>query len=123
MKLVFPDDPAKKMDEYLTLTDWALLEHVRGWAQSQHAGRRRLGQEWAHILNRNVKWKMAYNTVLSDKDRPRGMDFPSRGHFEKQIQKHCPRASRSYPSKSIWLPRTHAPIRKTWGIHRCMYSI
>jgi len=82
MKLVFPDDPSKKMDAYLMLTDWSLLEEVRGWGKTQHANRRRLGQEWAHILNRNVKWKMAYNTVLSDKERARGMDFPSREHFE-----------------------------------------
>jgi HD superfamily phosphohydrolase len=120
MKLVFPDDPSKKMDEYLTLTDWSLLEHVRGWAQSQQAGRRRLGQEWAHILNRNVKWKMAYNTVLSDKDRPRGMDFPSRAHFEKQIQKALPAHLEKLPFKVDMAPQDPRPDPKDMG-HSPLY--
>src|SRR6266705_6355109 len=115
MKLVFPDDPSKKMDEYLTLTDWSLLEHVRGWAQSQQAGRRRLGQEWAHILNRNVKWKMAYNTVLSDKDRPRGMDFPISEHFEKQIQKELPARLEKLPFKVDMAPQDPRPDPKDMG--------
>src|SRR5207302_342239 len=37
MRLVFPYDPRKKMEEYLTLTDWSLLETVRGWKKSRHA--------------------------------------------------------------------------------------
>jgi uncharacterized protein len=90
MRLVFPDNPLKKMDRYLMLTDWSLLEHVRGWKQSRHAGRRALGEEWGRILGRDVKWKMAYNTVLKEKGQARGMDFPSRDQFEKQIQKELP---------------------------------
>ena len=90
MRLVFPHNPLKKMDRYLVLTDWSLLEHVRGWKQSRHAGRRTLGEEWHRILGRDVKWKMAYNTVLKEKGQARGMDFPSREQFEKQIQKELP---------------------------------
>jgi HD superfamily phosphohydrolase len=112
MKLVFPEDPSKKMDAYLTLTDWSLLEEVRGWGRSQDARRRKLGQEWAHILNRNVKWKMAYNTVLSDKDRPRGMDFPSREHFEKQIQKELPARLEKLPFKVDMAPQDPRPDPK-----------
>ena len=90
MRLIFPHDPRKKMEAYLTLTDWSLLEEVRGWKQSAHAKRRRLGAEWARILGRDIKWKMAYSTVLKEKGRERGMDFPSREQFEKQIQKDLP---------------------------------
>jgi uncharacterized protein len=120
MKLVFPDDPSKKMEEYLTLTDWSLLEQVRSWAKSQQAGRRRLGQEWAHILNRNVKWKMAYNTVLSDKDRPRGMDFPSREHFERQIQKALSARLENLPFKVDMAPQDPRPDPKDMG-HSPLY--
>ena len=109
MKLVFPSDPTTRMEEYLTLTDWSLLEEVRGWAKSKQPGRQRLGQEWAHILNRNVKWKMAYNTVLSDKDRPRGMEFPSREHFEKLIQKELPARLEQLPFKVDMAPQDPRP--------------
>ncbi|WP_447979684.1 HD domain-containing protein [Candidatus Nitrospira bockiana] len=90
MRLVFPFNPLKKMDRYLGLTDWSLLEEVRSWKGARHAARRRLAEEWARILGRDVKWKMAYNTVLKENARARGMDFPSARHFEKQIQKELP---------------------------------
>ncbi len=90
MKLLFPHDPRKKMDEYLTLTDWSLLEQVRGWKTSRHATERRLGAEWQRILVRDVKWKMAYSAVLKEKGQERGMDFPSHAHFEEQIKKELP---------------------------------
>jgi uncharacterized protein len=90
MRLLFPYDPRKKMDEYLTLTDWSLLEQVRSWKKSRHAAERRLGEEWGRILGRDVKWKMAYSTVLKEKGQERGMDFPSHQHFEKQIRKELP---------------------------------
>jgi len=78
------------MDEYLTLTDWSLLEQVRGWKTSRHATERRLGAEWQRILVRDVKWKMAYSAVLKEKGQERGMDFPSHAHFEEQIKKELP---------------------------------
>jgi hypothetical protein len=75
------------MDEYLTLTDWSLLEQVRGWKTSRHTTERRLCAEWQRILIRDVKWKMAYSAVLKEKGQERGMDFPSHKHFEEQIKK------------------------------------
>lgn len=90
MKLLFPHDPRKKMDEYLHLTDWSLLEQVRNWAKSRQTAERQLSEEWARILGRDVKWKMAYSTVLKEKGQERGMDFPSHQHFEKQIRKELP---------------------------------
>jgi len=90
MKLIFPHDPRKKMDDYLTLTDWSLLEQARSWRKSRQSEERRLGEEWARILDRNVKWKMAYSTVLKEKGQERGMDFPSDEQFAKQIRKELP---------------------------------
>lgn len=90
MNLIFPHDPRKKMEEYLSLTDWSLLEQVRGWKKSRHHEERRLSEEWARILDRNVKWKMAYSTVLKEKGQERGMDFPSHEHFARQIKKELP---------------------------------
>jgi len=90
MKLLLPRDPRKMMDDYLTLTDWSLLEEVRRWKRARHRARRRLGHEWGRILDRDVKWKMAYSTVLKEKGQERGLDFPSREQFEQQIAKELP---------------------------------
>ena len=90
MKLLCPRDPRKNMEEYRTLTDWSLLEEVRGWNHSRHRIRRQLCQEWARILDRDVKWKMAYSTTLKEKGQERGMAFPSHRHFEQQIVKELP---------------------------------
>jgi hypothetical protein len=97
MKLLCPADPRKNMERYRTLTDWSLLEEVRGWKQSRHKARRQLGQEWARILSRDVKWKMAYSTTLKEKGQERGMAFPSHRHFEQQIAKELPSALKRLP--------------------------
>jgi len=97
MKLICPRDPRKKMESYCRLTDWSLLEEVRGWTKSRNKTRRQLGQEWTRILNRDIKWKMAYSTTLKEKGQERGMAFPSHGHFEQQIIKELPTRLKRFP--------------------------
>lgn len=97
MKLLCPRDPRKKMEDYRTLTDWSLLEEVRSWRHSRQKIRRQLGHEWARILSRDVKWKMAYSTTLKEKGQERGMAFPSHRHFEQQIAKELPAGLKRLP--------------------------
>ena len=123
MRQMFPYDPSTKMDEYLTLTDWSLLEEVRGWVTAKQPTRQRLGQEWAHILNRNVKWKMAYSTVLKEKGQERGMDFPSREQFENQIRKELPAGLQQIPFRVDMAPLDPRPDpRDTRGIPLYVYD-
>jgi hypothetical protein len=123
MRLVFPHDPRKKMEEYLHLTDWSLLEEVRGWTKSRQATRRRLGEEWALVLGRDVKWKMAYNTILKEKGQERGMDFPSREHFEALIQKELPAKLHRIPFRVDMAPLDPRPDPKdTRGVPLYVYD-
>lgn len=112
MRLIFPHDPRTRMEGYLTLTDWSLMEEVRGWTKSRHATRRGLGEEWGRILGRDVKWKMAYSTVLKEKGRERGMDFPSRDQFEKQLQKELPAKLQPIPFRVDMAPLDPRPDPK-----------
>ncbi|OLB55346.1 MAG: hypothetical protein AUI03_07505 [Nitrospirae bacterium 13_2_20CM_2_62_8] len=112
MRLIFPHDPRTRMEGYLTLTDWSLMEEVRGWSKSRHATRRALGEEWERILGRDVKWKMAYSTVLKEKGRERGMDFPSRDQFEKQLQKELPATLHTIPFRVDMAPLDPRPDPK-----------
>jgi len=112
MRLIFPHDPRTRMEGYLTLTDWSLMEEVRGWTKSRHATRRGLGEEWGRILGRDVKWKMAYSTVLKEKGRERGMDFPTRDQFEKQLQKELPAKLQAIPFRVDMAPLDPRPDPK-----------
>ena len=112
MRLIFPHDPRTRMEGYLTLTDWSLMEEVRGWTKSRHATRRGLGEEWGRILGRDVKWKMAYSTVLKEKGRERGMDFPTRDQFEKQLQKELPAKLQTIPFRVDMAPLDPRPDPK-----------
>ncbi len=64
MKLLFPYNPLKSLSRYLQLTDWHLIESVRSWPKSRSLKKRQLGDEWAKILGRHVKWKTAFSLLL-----------------------------------------------------------
>ncbi|GKS59036.1 hypothetical protein YTPLAS18_25630 [Nitrospira sp.] len=112
MQLLFPHNPRDHMDRYLSLTDWSLLEEVRRWSSSRHPGRRRLSREWNRILGRDVKWKMAYATVLKETGQERGMDFPSHANFEKRIKKALPPSLQSVPFRVDMAPLDPRPDPK-----------
>ncbi|MCP9453056.1 MAG: HD domain-containing protein [Nitrospira sp.] len=112
MKLLFPYDPRKHMDKYRLLTDWFLLEEVRSWKHSRSRARRRLGEEWGRILDRNVKWKMAYSTSLKERGEARGMAFPPSQHFERLIAKELPKALRNVAFRVDMAPLDPRPDPK-----------
>ena len=72
MRFIFAGNPLDRMDAYLELTDWSLMEEVRRWRKSSHRDKKRLSAEWERILNRNVVWKMAYDATLSLREPGRG---------------------------------------------------
>jgi HD superfamily phosphohydrolase len=123
MKLIFPGDPRKKMRDYLLLTDWSLLEEVRRWKRAGQAAKRRLHGEWARILGRDVKWKMAYSTVLKEKGKERGLDFPNQEEFQRQIRQELPPALRNLPFRVDMAPLDPRPDPKdTRGIPLYVYD-
>lgn len=91
MQVVFPHHPLKRIHQYMQLTDWSLLEQVRTWPSSRNRTKRRLGQEWARILARHVKWKMAYSALLSLRDAQSTSAATNATALEKKIRKKLPR--------------------------------
>src|SRR3989337_895073 len=59
MDALFPYNPVENLAAYLELTDWSLQEAVRGWVKEENSSTAALGREWAAVLSREVKWKMA----------------------------------------------------------------
>ncbi|MBI5854687.1 MAG: HD domain-containing protein [Nitrospirae bacterium] len=90
MAFVFPKNPVKAMDAYLSLTDWSLIETVRQWPTSRSRKKRALGMEWKHILGRDVKWKMAYNAMLPTRGDERGRVYMDRDTLTARIRAELP---------------------------------
>jgi hypothetical protein len=89
IQLLYPVDLRESLDAYLSVSDWSLLEGVQRWAGDPDPRKRALGAEWAKILNREVKWKMAYDH-METMDEPRGKKFLSAADLEDAIRKHLP---------------------------------
>lgn len=92
MQIIFPHDPLQQMTKYLKLTDWSLLEQVRAWPTSRNRNKQRLGKEWAQILGRKVKWKMAHSALLSLRDNQAGGPAANSTLLENKIRKKLPRS-------------------------------
>ena len=98
IRLLFPFDPREALSAYLGVSDWSLLEGVQRWVNDDDPRKRALGTEWAKILNREVKWKMAYDH-METMDEPRGKKFWSARDLEEAIRKHLPEPLRGIEFK------------------------
>ncbi len=90
MAELFPYNPVENLKEYLHLTDWSLLEAVRKWGTSGNGDLTRLGNEWAAVLSREVKWKMAYDVTLSMRVFEKGKTIIDEAELVKRIKKNLP---------------------------------
>lgn len=90
MAALFPYNPVENLPEYLELTDWSLLEAVRRWGKKENGSTAKLGMEWASILSREVKWKMAYDVTLSMRAFEKGKTIIDATELMKRIRKNLP---------------------------------
>ena len=90
IKEIFPFNPLDEMDQYLKLTDWSLIETVRGWTQARKKKLRQLGEEWEKVLGRTVKWKMAFHAELPIHDQQTSWNALRPDDLESQIRAKLP---------------------------------
>lgn len=95
MRLIFPGNPLEHMDNYVHLTDWSLLEEVSRWRCSK-GGNEALARDWGRILDRDIKWKMAYDRTLSLNELRYGVSLIQDTDWEKRI-----RAALSLPARDL----------------------
>jgi hypothetical protein len=99
MRQVFPHDLRKDITPYLTLTEWTLLEEVARWPSDGDPARRALGREWDHILNRQLKWRMAHEVVLDIFEPERGRAFMKTEEVEARVREELPAPLRGFAFK------------------------
>jgi len=80
IQIMFPHNPAERLDRYGDLTDWSLIEGVRRWEKSRDPERRSLAQRWDDLLARRLKWRSTYETVLTIK----GLEIGRAGFVRKE---------------------------------------
>ncbi len=61
---LLPGNPLQFRDDYLQLSDWAVLESVQRWMRAPHNDeQRRLARAWDRLLRRDLHWHLAYETI------------------------------------------------------------
>ena len=92
MKKVFPHNPKRALSRYLHLNDWELIQEVEKWpGSSDDPEKKRLGRAWTQIINRRLKWKMAYSTELTIDKAQKGMlSFQKPQQLEQAMRELLP---------------------------------
>ena len=84
-------NPLERLDRYLGLTEWSLLSDVDGWAHGDgDPHHRELGQAWAAVVARRLKWKLIYQGHTDARDIPTGALSVTREQFASQLRDHLP---------------------------------
>jgi HD superfamily phosphohydrolase len=65
MEILCPFHPAEDIDRYLSLTDWFVMEKVSEWKGSLSPRERRLGEKWAEVLLRKLRWSSVFEEKLT----------------------------------------------------------
>jgi HD superfamily phosphohydrolase len=122
MAKIFPyDNPVKNLKEYLSLTDWSLLEGVRKWEGSRNAEVAELGKQWAAILSREVKWKMAYDVTLSLREIEKGKTIIDARELVHRIKRNLPSKLKELPFRVDMASQDPRPVNPLMMGERQIY--
>ena len=99
MAILFPQNPVEDLEAYLHLTDWSLLEEVRRWPKVKEPEKAALGEEWAKVLGRQVKWKMAFGTTIPYFELRKGSVPLTAEEMEKRMRQSLPPELKDLPFK------------------------
>ena len=72
MEILCPFHPLKEIDRYLQLTDWFVMERVSEWKKSSSPRERQLGEKWAEVLSRKLKWSSVFEEKLTLREMEMG---------------------------------------------------
>ena len=90
LALLLGGNPLERLDSYQSLTEWSLLTDVDRWAREGDGERLELGQAWAAIVARKLKWKLVYQGLSDARDVPAGAFRVTRQEFASQIRAQLP---------------------------------
>ncbi|MBO0707097.1 MAG: HD domain-containing protein [Candidatus Dormibacteraeota bacterium] len=84
-------DPLERLAEFHRLNEWYLMSVVDGWARGEgDLEQRRLGEAWARLVARQLKWRLIYSGYFESGGVPRGALSLSREDFAAGIRRYLP---------------------------------
>ena len=94
--LLLGGNPLERLDRFMPLTEWSLLSDVDRWAQGSGDSRRReLGEAWAAVVARKLKWKLIYQGHTDARDVPSAALSVTREQFAHQLRERLPSSLRT----------------------------
>jgi HD superfamily phosphohydrolase len=91
IELMLGGNPLDGLDRYQVLTEWSLLSDVNRWALGEaDAVRRELGNAWADVVARKLKWKLIYQGLSDVMDIPTGALSITREQFARRLRERLP---------------------------------
>jgi len=95
LELLLGGNPLDRLSRFQALTEWSLLSDVDSWAhRDADARRRELGQAWANVVARKLKWRLIYQGHTDARDIPSGALSVTRQEFAQRIREQLPAALR-----------------------------
>jgi HD superfamily phosphohydrolase len=112
MKLLFPFNPMEHLDEYRDLTEWSLLVEVHRWLKDPDAEKRRLGEAWQAVLNRELHWKMACErTIRFEQGQSELVSiFTDADLVEKRVRRLLPASLQTLSFRADVARHYHRPV-------------
>ena len=91
VELILGGNPLERLDDYLMFTEWALLTEVNRWALGGGDARRReLGQAWADVVARKLKWRLVYQGHTDAADVMGAALTVTREEFARMLRDRLP---------------------------------
>ncbi|TMC81056.1 MAG: HD domain-containing protein [Chloroflexi bacterium] len=91
LEVLLGGNPLERLDRYLGLTEWSLLSDVDRWAKGDgDAQHRELGQAWAAVVARKLKWRLIYQGHTDARDVPSAALSVTREQFARQLRERLP---------------------------------
>ncbi len=92
LDLILGGNPLERLDTYRALTEWYLLSEMDRWAAGSDPVRAGLGQAWADVVARRLKWTLVWSTYLEGREAPSAVLTLTRQEFAERIRANLPAA-------------------------------
>src|SRR5205085_812766 len=124
LKLMFPGNPMEHLDRYRELTEWSLLVDVERWATDNDPERRKLGEAWRPILQRQLPWKMACERTIRFEQGQSELTsiFTDAEVVERKVRTQLTPALRTFPFRVDVARHYHRPDRSAAARQNFLYE-
>ncbi|MFI5284394.1 MAG: HD domain-containing protein [Candidatus Dormibacterales bacterium] len=95
LDLLLGGNPLERLEQYQALTEWSLLSDVDRWARAGGGQEHELGQAWAAVVARKLKWKLIYQGHSDAREIPGTALSVTRDQFAMGIRELLPRELRN----------------------------